>query len=249
MQSELRVQPIEKRILLTVLRRRLLVGSAAGLIAGCPLAASMHNTALGLVLGTLVGSAYGLVTLATATRSIESLFTAAALGFPLWTVLNTILIPVVSGHGPQWSAENMRILLPALVGWIVSGAMLGVLIPGLSAALAAFAGPPPLAVAQPAELQPIRIVILGGGFAGMATAEELERQFGANVGVDFTLISEGNALLFTPMLAEVAGSSLEPSHISSPLRTSLHRTKVLRARVAGVDFERKCMLADSGDGA
>jgi hypothetical protein len=34
-----------------------------------------------------------------------------------------------------------------------------------------------------------------------------------------TLISETNALLFTPMLAEVAGSTLGPSHISTPLRT------------------------------
>ena len=61
-----------------------------------------------------------------------------------------------------------------------------------------------------------QIVILGGGFAGMTTAECLEREFGADRSVSFTLVSEGNALLFTPMLAEVAGSSVEPSHISSP---------------------------------
>jgi NADH:ubiquinone reductase (H+-translocating) len=48
------------------------------------------------------------------------------------------------------------------------------------------------------------------------------------------------------MLAEVAGSSLEPSHISSPLRTSLHRTDVIRARASGVDFERRRVLVDSG---
>jgi NADH dehydrogenase len=56
--------------------------------------------------------------------------------------------------------------------------------------------------------------------------------------VSLTLISETNALLFTPMLAEVAGSSLEPTHISSPLRTSLHRTDVVRGRVAAVDLEQ-----------
>lgn len=192
----------------------------------------------------LVGGVYALVSQSTATPSVENVFTAAALGFPLWTVLTTILIPAMSGHAPRWSAEDMRMLLPGLVGWIVYGALLGVLIPALSAALIVFAGPEPL----PATLDrksPLRIVILGGGFAGMTTAEHLERQFGADLRVSFTLISEGNALLFTPMLAEVAGSSLEPSHISSPLRTSLHRTQVLRARVTGVDFDRRFVLVDS----
>ena len=64
-----------------------------------------------------------------------------------------------------------------------------------------------------------------------------------------TLVSETNALLFTPMLAEVAGGSLEAAHISSPLRTSLRRTAVIRGRVTGIDFEerRVCLaLADTG---
>jgi len=59
-----------------------------------------------------------------------------------------------------------------------------------------------------------------------------------------TLISETNALLFTPMLAEVAGSTLEPSHISTPLRSSLHRTEFIRGRVDAIDLEnRKVVLA------
>jgi NADH dehydrogenase len=89
------------------------------------------------------------------------------------------------------------------------------------------------------------VVILGGGFAGMRTAECLEQEFGADRSVSFTLISEGNALLFTPLLAEVAGGSLEPSHISSPLRTSLRRTDVVRARVTGVDLKCRRVLLES----
>ena len=54
--------------------------------------------------------------------------------------------------------------------------------------------------------------------------------------MSITLISETNALLFTPMLAEVAGSSLEPSHITTPLRSSLRCTQFIRARVAGIDL-------------
>src|SRR5215831_19303595 len=44
-----------------------------------------------------------------------------------------------------------------------------------------------------------RIVILGGGFAGMKTAENLEQELHINSSALITLISETNALLFTPM--------------------------------------------------
>ena len=84
----------------------------------------------------------------------------------------------------------------------------------------------------------------------MRTAESLEEQFRTDPSVSITLVSDTNALLFTPMLAEVAGSSLEPSHISTPLRSSLHRTEFIRGRVAEIDLEqRRVMLgADQGTG-
>jgi NADH dehydrogenase len=73
----------------------------------------------------------------------------------------------------------------------------------------------------------------------MKTAESLEHQFLHDPSVSITLISETNALLFTPMLAEVAGSSLEPSHISTPLRSSLPRTNFVRATVESVELEKR----------
>jgi NADH dehydrogenase len=51
------------------------------------------------------------------------------------------------------------------------------------------------------------------------------------------------------MLAEVAGSSLEPSHISTPLRATLHRTEFIRGRVTAVDLENNTVSLDSGNGA
>src|SRR5258708_39822720 len=54
------------------------------------------------------------------------------------------------------------------------------------------------------------------------------------------------------MLAEVAGSSLEPSHISTPLRSALRRTDFIRGVVAGVDLERHLVIlhgASRADGA
>src|SRR5438445_3624722 len=92
-----------------------------------------------------------------------------------------------------------------------------------------------------------RIVILGGGFAGVATAEHLEHAFGADRSVALTLVSETNSLLFTPMLAEVAASSLEPTHISNPLRSGLRRTRVVRARATGVDLDRRCVRLSPDD--
>jgi NADH dehydrogenase len=51
------------------------------------------------------------------------------------------------------------------------------------------------------------------------------------------------------MLAEVAGSSLEPTHISSPLRTSLHSTRVIRGKASQIDLERRRVTIFLGDGS
>ena len=117
------------------------------------------------------------------------------------------------------------------------GAALGLLTQALSDLAAARLGPEPMPM--PPEPAVTRVVILGGGFAGMTTAASLERLFGADRSISVTLVSESSALLFTPMLAEVAGSSLEPTHISSPLRTSLHRTAFVRGRIEQIDLDQR----------
>src|SRR6516162_9452130 len=68
-----------------------------------------------------------------------------------------------------------------------------------------------------ASLAP-RIVIAGGGFAGVTTALELARRSAGVLPVHITLVSNRNFFLFTPMLAEAATGAVETRHILYPIR-------------------------------
>ena len=168
---------------------------------------------------------------------VDNVMAGAALGIPWWGVINIILVPLSASRTPEWDADQMRAQVPALVGWVVYGSVMGLLVQVFTDLLHAALGPEPPPI-DPSTLPKKHIVILGGGFAGMQTALSLEDEFHTNPAVSFSLVSETNAVLFTPMLAEVAGSNLEPSHISTPLRSTLHRTQFTRASVASVDLER-----------
>ena len=149
---------------------------------------------------------------------------------------------------PEWDADQMRGHFPALVGWVIYGAALGLLTQACSDLAAKFFGPE-LEPPRPAPCTKTRLVILGGGFAGLRTAECLEAELRTNADVSLTVISETNALLFTPMLAEVAGGSLEPSHISTPLRSALHRTEFVRGRATEIDLQNRRILLAERPGA
>ncbi len=228
--------------------RRALPGLLCGLVCGILLAGGLGSVSLGLTVGAILGAAYALAlprALGVEGASADRAMTAATFGLPLWGAINVILLPLLARQMPQWTAEGMRTLFPALVGWLLFGFALGLLTTGAVRLAERLFGATPALPAPTAPEIKTRIVILGGGFAGVTAAQNLEREFRYDPSVALTLVSETNALLFTPMLAEVAGSSLEPTHISAPLRTSLHRTRVVRAKVSGIDLEqRRVQLPD-----
>ena len=81
-----------------------------------------------------------------------------------------------------------------------------------------------------------KLIIVSGGFAGITLADHLNRRFARDVEV--VVISSENHMVFTPMLAEVAGRSLSGLDVVLPGRQIAPRPTWLTATVTGVDLEK-----------
>ena len=93
-----------------------------------------------------------------------------------------------------------------------------------------------------------KIVILGGGFAGVECTRQLESKFGNNPEVELVMVSEDNFLLFTPMLPQVASGMIETRHIVLPIRTICKKTKFYEGRIKNIDpFGKLVNLWGTGD--
>jgi NADH dehydrogenase len=92
------------------------------------------------------------------------------------------------------------------------------------------------------------VVILGGGFAGVECARQLESYFGNNSTIELVMISEDNFLLFTPMLPQVASGMIETRHIVMPIRTICKKTKFYEGRIKNIDpFGKLVTLWGTGE--
>jgi len=88
------------------------------------------------------------------------------------------------------------------------------------------------------------VVILGGGFGGLATAHALRREK-----VRVTLVDRSNHHLFQPLLYQVATSALSAPDIAAPLRKLLRHqenARVVMARALSIDVDRRSVTLDSG---
>jgi NADH dehydrogenase len=91
----------------------------------------------------------------------------------------------------------------------------------------------------------IQIVIVGGGFGGLAAAKALR-----NTSADIILIDRTNHHVFQPLLYQVATSVLSPSQIGSPIRGILRNQKnttVILGEVIGVDKDQKRVFVSNSD--
>src|ERR1035438_7605637 len=89
-----------------------------------------------------------------------------------------------------------------------------------------------------------RVVVVGGGFAGVSAGKAL-----ADMAVDVTLIDRRNHHTFQPLLYQVALAVLSPADIAQPIRTILRRqsnTEVLMDEVVAIDASAREISLGSG---
>ena len=94
-------------------------------------------------------------------------------------------------------------------------------------------------------IHPKRILILGGGFAGVEVLRRLQSKFQTNVGIEITMVSKDNYMLFTPMLHEVASGMIETRHIVTPIRAFCNRSRFYSAIVEDIDLKNKRVIIRS----
>ena len=94
-----------------------------------------------------------------------------------------------------------------------------------------------------------RIVVLGGGFGGVAAARQLEHLCGGQHGVEITLVSRDNFFVLTPLLFEACSGTLELRHCAQPIRPALRHSRFVEATVESVDVERRVVYAVAAEGS
>jgi NADH:ubiquinone reductase (H+-translocating) len=93
-----------------------------------------------------------------------------------------------------------------------------------------------------------RVVILGGGFAGVYTARYLTELLGRRADVEVELLSDQNYFVFQPLLPEVAAGGIAATHVVNPIRELVPRAQFRCCSVASIDFARRRVLVAQGEG-
>lgn len=237
----------------------LLAGLLAGLISAAVAAATGTDFAgtdqqwlagiMHIIISTLAGAIYvALFDPRNITDGAEHATGGLVYGILLWLVLALNLLPVLQGAGTQWTIEEVTAAFPLLIIYLVRGIVTGVtsrVIFTVAGERFAVEAPAPATVTPEASH---RIVILGGGFAGVTAAQTLEKRLANDPTVSITLISNTNHLLFTPMLSEVVSGSVEPQHVSTPLRSFFRHVEIICNTPEHIDFEARTVTLAAGAG-
>src|SRR6266496_2534311 len=95
--------------------------------------------------------------------------------------------------------------------------------------------------------QPVRILIVGGGYVGMYTALRLQRKLSRGR-ADITVVDPRPNMTYQPFLPEAVAGSIEPRHVVVPLRKTLRGCRVLTGQVSTVDHERRVATVIPAEG-
>ncbi|QDQ12349.1 NAD(P)/FAD-dependent oxidoreductase [Streptomyces spectabilis] len=90
--------------------------------------------------------------------------------------------------------------------------------------------------------EPVRILVVGGGYVGMYTALHLQRKLKPELGrgeVEIVVISPDPYMTYQPFLPEAAAGSISPRHVVVPLRRVLDRCRVIVGEVTAVDHAKR----------
>src|ERR1700686_4803157 len=96
------------------------------------------------------------------------------------------------------------------------------------------------------SMKKTKIVIAGGGFAGLYAAKYLDKHLARRPDIEVTLIARENFILFTPMLHEVAAGDLSPSDVVNPLRRILRHVNVVQADIQDVNLTDRTIRCLAG---
>lgn len=93
----------------------------------------------------------------------------------------------------------------------------------------------------------MRVVIVGGGFAAVRFAKTLRKKLGAS-GCEIVVFNRENHMVFHPLLADVAGASINPDAAATPLRQMLPGVACRTEHVQRVDLTNSQIEFDDGSG-
>ena len=93
-----------------------------------------------------------------------------------------------------------------------------------------------------------KILILGGGYAGVGVLNSVQKKLQSDVDVSINIVSESNFFLHTPMLPEMATGTIEARHIATPIRNFCRRARFYHAKVLNIDLLTKSVLIKRSSG-
>src|SRR5216684_4077416 len=91
----------------------------------------------------------------------------------------------------------------------------------------------------------MRVLILGGGFGGVTTAQRLQHHFKREPSVEITLVNRDNFFVFVPLLASAASGSIETLHILNPIRRMIPGITFRAEEVMDIDLQRQFVTTAS----